>query len=494
MMNFEVLPRLLRFNMRYSIFCFLSERGTDIAPAKSSKVGAGSANRASKIRQGRESGDLRGNAGLRPSVSRVPLLVVLGFLAAVGVARMSMEMEQGVAIDFYQFWAVGGAAEVTPGENIYELATGERLARALLERAEEIESPARRAAARFRAQRIDVVSTPFFYSFFRAARTGDYDADLRRHRLLSLAAFVLATLLTGYVVGCAPAVTLAALAFFLLAFPPLRFDLIEGNVNSMQFAILAIALWLRCDPDRAWRAVAAGCVLSLAVFFKPNLAMVAALLVLGWGFLGRKLDILRAALGAAAGALIAAAASACLFGATASWRSWIGAMSNLERDFAVGIAQGNMGGARLIGDVLGRDPTVLLLIVLVGITAHRLWVLRRAIGGAPAGIALVRDVDSLLIALGPAVAILGTAIAWPHYAILCAPLFLVCLHRLEAETSLASVNGLLVIAALAGFSSIFWLDAAGLQAPLAQVLALALGILALYAAGVTALAPQKLHK
>ena len=426
--------------------------------------------------------------GTRAAASRAPLLAVLGFLAAVGVARMYMDMEQGVAIDFYQFWAVAGAAEAVPGENVYALITGERLAHILFDRAAEVESPARRAAARFRAQRIDTVSTPFFYTCFRAVRTGDYDTDLRRYRVGSLVAFVLATLLVGYLVGCTPAVTLAALAFFLLAFPPLRFDLSEGNVNAMQLAMLAIPLWLRRDPDRTWRTVAAGCILSLAALFKPNLATVAVLLVLGWGFLWRKRDILLAALGSALGIAIAFAASAWLLGATASWGSWFEAVRHLERDFAVGIEQGNLGGARLAGDVLGWDPTVLLLIVLVGIVAARLWALRRALSGATAAVGLVRDVDALLIALGPAVAILGTAIAWPHYTILCVPLCLVCLHRLEAEAHLVRPPGMLVLAALAGLSSTVWLDAAGVQAPLAQALALALGVLALYAAGVWALA------
>ena len=426
--------------------------------------------------------------GPRVAVPRVPLLAVLGCFAAIGVVRMGMLAEQGMAIDFYQFWAVAGSAEALPGESVYALATGERLSRILLERTAETESAARLAVARFRAQRIDAVSTPFLYACFHAIRTGDYDTDLRRYRLGSLMAFVLATLLVARLVGCTPTTTLAALAFFLWSFPPLRFDLAEGNVNAVQLAMLALPLWLRRDPDRAWRTVAAGCVLSLAVLFKPNLAMVAALLVLGWGFLGRKRDVLLAALGAALGGAIAAAASAWLLGATASWGDWLEALRHLERDFAVSDAQGNLGGARLAGDALGWDPTVLFLIVLVGIVAGVLWARRRALGGAPAAVPLVRDADALLIALGPAVVILGTAIAWPHYTILCVPLCLICLHQLEAEAHLLRVPGLLVLAALAGLSSTAWLDAANVQAPFARALAFALGVLALYAGGIRALA------
>jgi hypothetical protein len=395
-------------------------------------------------------------------------------------------MEQGVAIDFYQFWAVAGAADLLPGESVYALETGERLARILLAQAAGTESAARRDAASFRARRVDVVSTPFFYACFRAFRTGDYDTDLRRYRLASLSAFVLAVMLVGHLAGCTPAVILAALAFFLWAFPPLRFDLTEGNVNSVQLAALAVILWLRLDPDRIWRTVAAGCVLSLAVLFKPNLAAVAVLLMIGWIFLGRVRDVVRAVLGAALGAVIAAAASSWLLGATASWGGWLKALRHLERDFAVGVAQGNLGGARLAGNALGWDPTALLLIALLGIVAGKLWVLRRTAGSTPATVPLVRDIDGLLIALGPAIAILGTAIAWPHYAILCVPLCLVCLHRLEAEAHLVRLSGLLVLA-LAGLSSTAWLGAAGVQSPLAQALALSLGVLALYAAGVAAL-------
>lgn len=455
-------------------------------PRKSSKTGAFPSNRPSGARQAHEPEKQRGSTDARAG-PRLPLLAVLGCLAVVGVLRMSVLMEQGVAIDFYQFWAVAGAAEALPGEKVYALETGERLARILYERAAETGSAAQRDAANFRAQRVDVVSTPFFYACFRAVRTGDYDTDLRRYRLGSLAAFVLATLLIGRLIGCAPATILAALAFFLWAFPPLRFDLAEGNVNSVQLAMLAILIWLRREPDRFWRTVAAGCVLALAVLFKPNLAMIAVLLVAGWALLGRGRDVLRAALGAVLGVAIAAATSAWMLGATASWGSWAQALRHLERDFAVGVTQGNLGGARLAGDALGWDPTALLLIVLSGIVAAGLWRLRRALGGAPAALPLMRDVDALLVGLGPAVAILGTAIAWPHYTILCVPLCLVCLHATEAERHFMRAPGLLLTAGLAGLSSTAWLGIAVAQTPLAQALGLTLGVLALYAAGAAAL-------
>jgi hypothetical protein len=333
-----------------------------------------------------------------------------------------------------------------------------------------------------------VASTPFLYACFRAFRTGDFDTDLRLFRFGSLVIFVLAALLVGHLVGCSPVINLAALGFFLLAFPPLRFDIVEGNVNAVQLGMLAILLWLRSDPDRAWRTVAAGFILLLAVLFKPNLAMIAALLVLGWGLLGRWRDIVLSAAGAVAGAVIAFTASTLLLGATAPWGDWFSTLRNIENSFEVGVMQGNLGGARILGDAFGWNPTVPLLIVLLGILAHKLWALRRAHGGSVARAPLVREVDTLLIAIGPAVAILGTAIAWPHYAILCVPLCLICLHRLEAESHIFRTPGVLALAALAGLSSTAWLEGAGVASPLARALFLALGILALYIAGVRAIA------
>lgn len=455
---------------------------------KNQKTRANPSSGSSKVRQIHEPEKQRGSMGPQATIPRAPLLILLVCLAVAGFAIMCVEMKRGVAIDFYQFWAVAGAADVLPDENIYDLTTGQRLARILFEQVSEVQSPDQQAAAHFRDQRIDVVSTPFLYACFRAFRTGDYDTDLRRFRLGSLVIFVLATLLAGYLVGCTPVINLAALGFFLLAFPPLRFDIVEGNVNSMQFAMLAILLWLRFDPDRAWRTVAAGFILLLAVLFKPNLAMIAAMLVLGWGLLGRWRDIVLAAIGAVAGAVIAFATSSFLLGATASWGNWFSRLRNLEHDFEVGVMQGNMGGARILGDAFGWNPTVPLLIVLLGIVAHKLWALRRFRGDSLAGAPLVRDVDTLLIAIGPTIAILGTAIAWPHYAILCVSLCLICLRRLEAESHIFRAPGVLVLAALVGLSSAAWLEGSGVESPLARALALSLGVLALYIAGVRALA------
>ena len=152
--------------------------------------------------------------------------------------------------------------------------------------------------------------------------------------------------------------------------------------------------------------------------------------------------------------------------------------------------QGNLGGARILGDAFGWNPTIPLLIILLGIVAHKLWALRRANGDSVAVAPLVRDLDTLLIAIGPAVAILGTAIAWPHYAILCVPLCLICLHRFEAESHIFRTPGMLVLAALAGLSSTAWLEGAGVASPLARALALALGVLALYIDGVRVLAER----
>lgn len=457
-------------------------------PRKGSKKGTNSPTGSSKMGQRYSSGKQYGSAEALAAIPRAPLLALLVCLAFAGFAIMAVEMKRGVAIDFYQFWVIAGAADVLPDESIYAHTTGQQLARLLLEQAGEIDSPDLQAAARFRDQRIDVVSTPFLYACFRAFRTGNYDTDLRRFRIGSLVIFVLATLLVGHLAGCTPFINLAALGFFLLAFPPLRFDIVEGNVNAVQLAMLAVLIWLRCDPDRAWRAVASGFVLLLAALFKPNLSLIAALLVLGWGLLGRWREIALAAIGAVAGAVIAVTLSALMLGTTASWGDWFSALRNLEHNFDVGVMQGNLGGARILGDVFGWDPTVPLLIVLLGIVAHKLWPLRHARGDPLAQASLVRDVDMLLIAIGPALAILGTAIAWPHYAILCVPLCIICLHRLESESRIFRGQGLLVLASLIGLSSTALLEGTGVASPLLRALALALGVLALYIAGIRALA------
>ena len=70
------------------------------------------------------------------------LLAALICLIAAGIARVYEHMQQGVAFDFYQFWAIAGAGELLPGENVYSLSTGERLGRTLLALADGTKSSA----------------------------------------------------------------------------------------------------------------------------------------------------------------------------------------------------------------------------------------------------------------------------------------------------------------------------------------------------------------
>ena len=165
--------------------------------------------------------------GPRVAAPRVPLLAVLGCLAAIGVVRMGMLAEQGMAIDFYQFWAVAGAAEALPGESVYALATGERLARILLERAAETESAARSCRRPLpcptHRRRLDAL----------LIRLLPCRPDRRlRHRSATLSPGLAGGLRPGYAAGRAPRRLHAdhhpgRAGVLPWAFPPLRFDLAE---------------------------------------------------------------------------------------------------------------------------------------------------------------------------------------------------------------------------------------------------------------------------
>src|SRR5258705_1862400 len=77
-------------------------------------------------------------------------------------------------------------------------------------------------------------------------------------------------------------IALCALFFVSSWFKPFGDEVIAGNVNRVQVAFLALYLWIASRGPARARDPLAGFVLGAAILFKPNLAIVAIVLGLGW--------------------------------------------------------------------------------------------------------------------------------------------------------------------------------------------------------------------
>src|SRR5262249_37652774 len=181
--------------------------------------------------------------------------------------------------------------------------------------------------------------------------------------------------------------------------------------------VVAVFLDLECRARFPGRHAVAGVLLGSLLAFKPNLAAIAAIVLLGWGFAGELRCLLESVAGIAAGVLVSVLVSAGFFGSFAPWGSWAGELPRLMAPgspSAGDASEGNFSLARLLHDSAGLTPGIALPLALLAATIAALALerrRRRANGGE--GDRPSRDV--LLVGIGAVVSLLATELAWQHY-------------------------------------------------------------------------------
>jgi hypothetical protein len=429
---------------------------------------------------------VRGSPG-----SRLFLLPLVLFVA-LGAVHVWTEGDQGIGIDYFQFWAVGQAVRERLVEDIYGPEAWGPLAGIFMERARSDGARRHLAAATFRREEIQTSNTPFLYAAVYAIESGDYERDIARFRLLGLLLAVASIGALCRSAGWPLAATLMAIGYAVWAFAPLRDDLREGNVNSIQLACLALFVVMIRSGGPAWREILAGAILGAGTAFKPNLLFVPLALIVAWA-LQRRFDVLiRRTAGMAAGGLLGVAAGGLFFGSLAPWLAWADSARKIQETFGSEVRWGSFGGARLLLDATGSNLSPLLYLFTIGAVGFAAWRLgaglREGSGGGPAGRAAASGspfgADCCILGLGALVPLLSADLAWPHYLVQAIPL-VIWLLRPAASAGLA---GAMAIAGLAAISSSPVVDWLASGSDYAYALPLAGGCLALFSAGLIAAA------
>ena len=417
---------------------------------------------------------------------KLVLLVVASGLTIAGACQQWSRASRMAAIDYYQYWSLSQAVSESIVDNIYDPSARRLLAEVFFERAAAGGSAGHRSAAAFRKRDLQAASTPLLYAFVHFQATGAYDRDLMVYRGASLVATLLAIGALCYLLGAAPLGAVTAMAMVVWLYPPLRDDLGDGNVNQIQFVLLVCLLWLQRLGSRSpgWQ-VAAGTLLGVSIFLKPNLAFVAICLGLGWSLTGRWRSLAYGSLGILLGAVVSVAASSRLFGSFHWWGQWLEVLVRLDKVFDVGIRWGNFGGARLLREATGADLSVALNVVAVGILAWIVWRRRQEQEAF--------RLELLLVGCGAVLPILTMGLAWPHYLMLALPLALTLvfgasglpLWRRPPVFIVLVTVGLLAISSSLLFDVI---QIGGMRAMILRASTLALGTLLLYVVGLWELA------
>lgn len=217
---------------------------------------------------------------------------------------------------------------------------------------------------------------------------------------------------------------LLIIAWFGSFFGPLLADLRSGNVNRLQFSLIALLTWLLANDEDPSSDAAAGAVLAFAVLFKPNLMMVAGMLFWYWIVALRWRRLAWCAAGALIGGTASLAASAAFFGTFGCWRNWSDIAANMKDEwFPIDLGNYSLSESILAGT--GTRPGTWLATVIIG-TALSLvaWAARRAraADARQSDFLICRAPEPVLIAVGCGLWTLTAHLAWYHYSVLALPL------------------------------------------------------------------------
>lgn len=384
--------------------------------------------------------------------SLLAILLVVCTLASAALLGASSP-----GIDFYQFWLVGRAARTEGTGNVWTAAERDRLGREGLLDAEAgapPDQPSRRLRAARRRRTLETYSTPWLYTVFGAAATGDYEIDFRSFHVASVLALAGGVTLLARCAGLSWIATALLVSVSVAGMAPAASDARVGNVNGLLLGMLAASIWIGGRLDWRVRDLLAGGVLGMAAMFKPNLAFPVLTLGLGWLFTGRYRKLSGQCAGIAAGAALAFVLSSAWFSTPRAWLQWWAVLGELMGEYDHALARGNFSLVRILRDHAGAGAWIgaVVLAVLMVLVVGGLVMRRRA---CDAGCGDARRDDLLFAGLGAAVSLLAARLAWLHYFVLVLPLAAWTL-RPEARPAVraAGVVGLAMVA-LVPFQALF---------------------------------------
>ncbi|HUP63345.1 MAG TPA: glycosyltransferase 87 family protein [Thermoanaerobaculia bacterium] len=359
----------------------------------------------------------------------LPALAAIAALYALSVTWRNHERAAG--LDFYIYFVNAQLAARDDIDNIYAPEVQSRIGEEYFERAQRSGSELRKYDAT-RRRRLDNVSSPFLYTTLRWV-SRDYERALRQYHALVLAAFIAGVLLIARRVRLSWAAALFLLAALLLWYRGFEADLRVGNVNSLQLLMIGVLLnvapgFSRASGGRAEaRPYVAGAVTGLLIAFKPNLVLIALLVLFARVASHEWIRLRREVAGAAFGGAIALLAAAINYGSFAVWLQWLTAAAEFfgrlqtraERNVAPALALHEIGWGYAVAAVL------------IAIACFAIWKSK------------TRD-DALIAGIAIVIYLLSAPVVWLHYMVLALPLAIALMRN--RATAVVSVIALAMIA------------------------------------------------
>jgi hypothetical protein len=340
-----------------------------------------------------------------------PIAAVLALCAIL--ITLSTELLKYPCIDFYQFWTIGQCVKSDPATKIYEDSEQSRLGMEYYNHAMVQPNAKRLQLGATSNQVLKTTASPFLYSCFSTAATGDYEHDLLQYQFVSMGCLLVAIYFLYRLIQISLLATLIFTPLILFFFPPYTSDATVGNVNEIQLLLFVVVVMAQISQAEG-PSFFSGIVMGLSLAFKPNCIGIVFLLCL-YTFARSRSRLLYSMLGGiAVGAGCAIAYASYVFGRLNCWVEWIdNARTYADHPQWCTTDMGNRSFTFTFQQLTGLDLSVPLAVITLGAPVAVLFLSKNR---------LFIGQSSLFVAsLGALAFMLFPKLVWMHYELLSLP-------------------------------------------------------------------------
>ena len=222
---------------------------------------------------------------------QLPLkIIIIGLVAGAAFNFFSYRLTRAIGVDFYHFWAVDVVLKLDHQAGSPYQKHAARYAHILKKYAQLSQDEALKLVNRYR-RNPEFTASPLLYSLF-SFFPGNYSTAFLLFQIILILLFISSLFWLQNLYHPINFVFICFASMLFLHFTPFAHDLLAGNINSLQFFCLTMAIVLASNQQKlkqTARVAALTGVLVFSALLKPNLAIIVfALLAYSWKIGGRR--------------------------------------------------------------------------------------------------------------------------------------------------------------------------------------------------------------
>jgi hypothetical protein len=355
------------------------------------------------------------------------LIIVL--LASLAIPSSIKNYLVSPGIDFYQFWGVSKAQELSNDKLKSPYDEHAKYAEVLTAYVDQLPNVRLKKANEHRHNGFDLTGTPLFYAIF-ALLPMNYTFAFGVYQILQIVLFIASVVMLGSMYNEDKSGLLSLALLLVLIYEPLLSDLRVGNFNSIQlFTLVLLIIFAERMARSAHNPLIPSAVFMCSLVFitllKPNLSLVTLLLSVHlWALHGTRVFSIASAVSAVFCAFLVVVTS-LKFNSWMVWLDWYNYLIGTDSaKLFYPVSQGNYATVLLVSSLFDKSNFVITVIIACALlfSAAIALIMSRSDKSNMKGIwqSTLRSLHNphLIVALGVTATLILSPLAWFHYYLL----------------------------------------------------------------------------